>query len=675
MTELLKPYLIWLHLHPHWAGLAAFLISFAESIAVIGLLIPGTVVMTAIGALIGSSVLPFVSITLWSIGGAIAGDVLSFWLGYHYHQDVRKLWLFKRYPKLLKKGELFFQQHGGKGVLLGRFIGPMRPIIPLIAGMMSMRPGRFILFDAISGLLWAPVYMLPGILIGAASQELPPEMATKLLIFIVILLLILWCVSWLLKLIYQSLNTSAHRLLAHWWNWVKRHPRLHKIDQFLQDPRYPENHGQFGLSLVFLLLIILFAVLTWSVVSHGWLTAWNVPIYHLMRSVRSTLFDQIMVLITFLGEARVIMFMWLAVLGWLAVCRHWRAAIHWFLVGILCGVLVEGIKHVIHSPRPSGLLQSPEGWSFPSGHSTDSTIFFGFLAILLSYGRARVWRVLAAIIATVLTITIVISRLYLGAHWLTDVCGGILIGLATLCVLTISYRRKVKAPLAPLGILLVAVFSLFIAWSAYFQTHYLKALHDYTPYWPKYTINAQQWWKQANKQIPQYRYNRFGKPIQVINLQWASTLGDVEQHLRAQGWHKESRHSLVILLSGLLSKDKTKQVPVLTQLYEDRRPILIMTKYLDKQNTLLVLRLWDAHLKTDTGLPLWLGTIGYHHWWQNTFFKRKHPAAQLAENASLIPATQLFIQDLNSFTWKQVQYKQIPNNLKNWDGYVLFIKP
>ncbi len=677
-SELLKPYLAWLHLHPHWAGFAAFLIAFFESLAVVGLLVPGTVVMTAIGVLIGTAVLPFIDITLWSIVGAIAGDVLSFWLGYRYHQQVRERWPFRHYPKLLEKGELFFRQHGGKGVFLGRFIGPMRPIVPLIAGMLSMRPARFILVDCISGILWAPAYMLPGILIGAASQELPPEMATRLLFFSVVALLIFWCVSWLLKQIYFSIMSKVHRLLAFWWSWVRQHPRLYRLDHFLQDPRYPENHAQFGLSLLLLLLVGLFLCLAHSVIQHGPLTEWNAPVYHLMRGLRATILDQIMVLITFVGEAPVLLFMWLAITLWLLLKRYWRAAIHWFLAGFLWVVAVEGVKHFVHFPRPTGLFRSPKGWSFPSGHAAGSCLFFGYLAVLLSYNRARIGRWVALLTVSVLVIAIIFSRLYLGAHWLTDVIGGTLLGLIITCGLTISYRRRATIALAPTGVIFVAIFSLALAWGGYFQKNYIEALHDYTPYWPKYTINMQQWWNHAAKQIPLYRYNRFGKPIQVINLQWAGSSNNIEQNLTDRGWHKESRGSLVILLSGLLAKNNGKHLPVLSQLYEDRRPVLVMTKYLDQQNTILILRLWDAHLKTEAGLPLWLGTIGYHHW-SKLYFLRREREQSINEDVDLMPATQLLIKDLAKFTWQQVYYKQIPRAITqadaSWNGYVLFVQP
>ena len=160
----LKPLTDWLQANPGLAGLATFVISLAESLAIIGTLIPGTLVMGAIGALIGAGILPGIEITLWAIAGAVVGDGMSYWLGYHYHGHIREIWPFRSYPSLLKKGENFFLKYGGMSVFMGRFIGPIRPIIPVVAGMMNMSPSRFTLANITSAIAWAPAYMMPGII-------------------------------------------------------------------------------------------------------------------------------------------------------------------------------------------------------------------------------------------------------------------------------------------------------------------------------------------------------------------------------------------------------------------------------------------------------------------------------------------------------------------------------
>ena len=87
--ETYQPILDWIGSHPHWSGFIVFLISLSESLAIVGLVVPGVVLMTAIGGMMGSGILPFWATLTWAILGAIAGDGISYWLGYHYHQHLK----------------------------------------------------------------------------------------------------------------------------------------------------------------------------------------------------------------------------------------------------------------------------------------------------------------------------------------------------------------------------------------------------------------------------------------------------------------------------------------------------------------------------------------------------------------------------------------------------------
>ncbi|MES9896122.1 MAG: VTT domain-containing protein, partial [Candidatus Thiodiazotropha endolucinida] len=92
---------------------------------------------------------------------------------------LRGFWPFNRHPATLQRGITFFQRYGGKSVALGRFFGPVRAIIPLVAGMLGMPPLRFLAANILSALVWAPAYLLPGIVFGA-SLELASEVAFRL---------------------------------------------------------------------------------------------------------------------------------------------------------------------------------------------------------------------------------------------------------------------------------------------------------------------------------------------------------------------------------------------------------------------------------------------------------------------------------------------------------------
>jgi len=665
MLAEIKPFLDWLQLHPHWGGFIAGLIAFSESLVVIGLLIPGSVMMTAIGTLIGADILPFTITILWAIAGAILGDTLSFWLGHHYHERLRDFWPFRTHPKILAKGEQFFLSHGRKGVFIGRFLGPIRPMLPVIAGMLSMPIKRFLLADVISAILWAPVYMLPGILLGAASQELPPDVATKLILFVVAALLTLWCLSWLLKKMYARLLNLLDRQVAWLWKFTANHPRLYILKEYLLDPTDPHNHNQLALALLFITITTLFLLLTFSVIHDGWLTYFNESVYYFMRSIRSTAADKIFINLTLLSPSVLVIF-WLSTFAWLSYQRYWHAALHWLAVGLLAISCTEIIKHLLHTARPIGLIQTPNGFSFPSGHSTLSAAFFGGLAVLLTRMRANYWRWIAYSIASIAAIAIMISRLYLGAHWLTDVVGGAFLGYGCVLLMTLSYRRKATESLPTIGILIIASLSLSIAWTVNTYRNQPLALHDYTPYWTNQIINQKTWWSHKDKAVPLYRINRFGKPIELFNVQWAGNLLDIKKTLTAQGWHVVAKTSLLILLNELAGKENDQQVLIMSQFYEDRKPVLVMTKRLKIANAVMVLRLWDAHLTLQTGQPLWLGTVAYHEEWQARFLK-KHPHNPL----SLPLPVDILSNDVNNMKNEKVNF---PRLKKNRTAPVLFVQ-
>jgi len=158
----------WITSHPTLAGCTIFLSSFAESLAFVGLIMPGAALMLAAGALIATGVLSFWPTMAWAVFGAILADGLSFWLGHRFKGHIRSFSLFARYPIVLTRGEDFFNRHGGKSVFFGRFVGPVRPVIPIVAGMMGMGQARFTLYNILSALGWAPAYLLPGMAFGAS---------------------------------------------------------------------------------------------------------------------------------------------------------------------------------------------------------------------------------------------------------------------------------------------------------------------------------------------------------------------------------------------------------------------------------------------------------------------------------------------------------------------------
>jgi len=148
--------------HQGWAPFIVGLLAFAESLAVVSLLVPSTVLLLGIGALIGASGLEFWPIWLGAAVGAILGDWLSYAIGFRYKHAVFRVWPLSSHQNLSERGGQFFTRWGAWGVFLGRFIGPMRAVVPLVAGIFAMPMLLFQTATIASAFLWAFIMLAPG---------------------------------------------------------------------------------------------------------------------------------------------------------------------------------------------------------------------------------------------------------------------------------------------------------------------------------------------------------------------------------------------------------------------------------------------------------------------------------------------------------------------------------
>jgi undecaprenyl-diphosphatase len=189
MADLAQTLLDFIKLHEGWAVAVMFLTAFGESFAFLSLLFPGTGILIAAGALLRSGGLPFLPIMIGAILGAVFGDSISYWLGRRFGPGIARLWPFSRNPGLLANGIGFFERHGGKSVFIGRFFGPVRAVIPLAAGLMRMQRPRFWVANIGSALVWAPMLLLLGDVVGEAGDRLLGGANAALLVLGVLVLL------------------------------------------------------------------------------------------------------------------------------------------------------------------------------------------------------------------------------------------------------------------------------------------------------------------------------------------------------------------------------------------------------------------------------------------------------------------------------------------------------
>ena len=162
---------LWLQQNPEWIMLGLCSAAFIESFAIVGIIIPGVVLLAAISGLAASTNLSIFQVVLLVYLSSCFADISSFLLGKYLSGKIDGVWPFKKNPSWLEKGRRFFKSYGIPGVFLGRFIGPVRPLIPITAGSLGMNVRTFILVDLVSGLLWAPLYSMPGYFAGKTAFE------------------------------------------------------------------------------------------------------------------------------------------------------------------------------------------------------------------------------------------------------------------------------------------------------------------------------------------------------------------------------------------------------------------------------------------------------------------------------------------------------------------------
>jgi membrane protein DedA with SNARE-associated domain len=148
--------------HRVWAAPVVFVLAFGESIALVSLILPFWGMLVTLGAVLGLAGHEFVVVWLAASAGAALGDWVSYWLGYHFHDPIARTWPLSRHPDLLPRGHAFFEKYGAWAIVLGRFSGPFRASVPIVAGAAQMDRFKFQVANWSSALLWAFVLLAFG---------------------------------------------------------------------------------------------------------------------------------------------------------------------------------------------------------------------------------------------------------------------------------------------------------------------------------------------------------------------------------------------------------------------------------------------------------------------------------------------------------------------------------
>jgi membrane protein DedA with SNARE-associated domain len=598
--------LAWIAAHPVLAGAVIFAIAFCDAVIVLGAIVPALPLMIAVGVLIGLDQVSGPYAVACAALGALAGDGLSYWVGRRWGERMRGVWPFSRYPQLLDRGELMFRRNAFKSILVARYVGAIRPFVPAIAGMAKMPLSRYLRASLIACVSWAILFLLPGWVLGQAYDAVA-AVAGRLFLVVALLGALLGLV-W--ASVLYSYRWSAARMdtwLANLIDWSQRHPHLGRYSIPLFDPQRRESVPLAMLALMLLLLGWGWFVLLMVVIAHGEPLAIDLAVHDLMLALRNPLADYPLAALASLGDWQVLLPAIAVGMAYLIWRQRWMAATHWLAALAFGFALTELLGTTVDVVRPPS---ASSGFGFPSVAVTMATITFGFFAVLIGRelpGRTRVWPYLVS--GVVVTI-IGFSRIYLGAHWLSDVIGGMLFGIFWLLLLGVAYRRRFNRSfwVKPVAWLFYGTFVLAALWYGPRNLPQKVAKFEPTPA-VLVQIDPQQWWETQWMMLPSRR-NEFDDDLRwPLDLQVAGALAPLQQRLEQGGWRVQSQAGWEQALMMLDLKAGAEEVPVLPATLDTHVESLLMLRQGQRPDELYALRLWPAPAKlSQTNTPLWLGT-------------------------------------------------------------------
>ena len=585
----------WLNAHPGWGVAIVFLIAFFESLALVGLLLPGIMILFGVGTLIGLGLLELIPIWIAASCGALLGDSASYLLGHRFRGHLLDFWPFSRYPVLMERGALFFNAHGAKSVVAGRFIGPLRPIIPAVAGMMGMKPTRFLAVDILACISWAPSFLLPGMLFGA-SLEVASEYTGRLTVILVILVAVLWLTWWLMRLVYEPLASRSARWLRHAIRWGRRHPVLGRVAGPLLDPSRPDV---LAVSMLGILLVVLF----WGLLMLLFLSpfsaqpqAMDQAVQNLALSLRNHLTDPVMVAIAQLSRWPVSVFSAVALLLWLYGARRYSAAVHWF-IAIVGGALIHLLLSWSLRNTPQVIELTDQAIKGPSAAMNLITVVLTFFAVMEAGELRRRYRQWPYIAAALILILLTLSRIYLGMEWFSGALIGIGFGLAWTTVVGIAYRQRAKRRFSGgiASLIFYGAFLVLFAWQV--QEHSSADLGLLQTAIPEREIEEEYWWNSEYRNLPTERTRLASVASRQFNAQIGVNPDEIARLLEQAGWERVPESDWRWILQALNPEPDQASLPLLGRAYQGRSEELLMRKNLDAKGSMLTVRMWDSGVR------------------------------------------------------------------------------
>lgn len=447
-------------------------LAYLETGAFVGLIAPGETAILVGGVVAGQGQIDVVVLIalVWSC--AVAGDVTSYFLGRRLGRSV----MLKYGPRLkiteqrLVQVEGFFERRGGVTLLVGRFIGVVRALLPFIAGTSRMPLSKFLPYDVLGAGLWSSTFVLLGYLFWRSIDTVTTYIGRGLFLFGAIVAVVVGALyvrrlmnhpderdrarDWLETQAAKPGLRPLARVARPAWRRAGR-PLAHhaaRPARFVYERLTP---GGLGLELTTLLAVAAvggFAVfaLSNSIDDHRRLLPGDGRAFSVGRALYEERVERIVKVLTDIGSLPVTGAVTAGTATWAFARRRWLEG-SVLVVGLaVTFVLVHLVKDAEGRPRPPRALVETATASFPSGHAAYAVAFVACAVVLLRSGHSVAARTAAVALAIALAAFVGLSRIYLRAHYLSDVLGGLALGAVVFSVcgilaLVVSFVRHNEA--------------------------------------------------------------------------------------------------------------------------------------------------------------------------------------------------------------------------------------
>ncbi|MDB5377523.1 MAG: Phosphoesterase, PA-phosphatase related protein, partial [Rubritepida sp.] len=586
--------------HPSWAATLVFVAAAAESLAIIGAIVPGTAIIIAFGALVALRHLNLWVILIATAAGAILGDGLSYRIGHHYRARLCGIWPFSRRPDLLERGEAYFLRRGAISILIARFVPVSRSTIPIAAGMLGMGATRFYAANIASALVWAPAHVLPGVLAGtvlAGAGAISMRLGVAVTVLLVLLLATLWALR-LGGLIGYRWFGRGQVTLARWA--APRQDFAGRLGRFATAPEHAERRSSALLIALAAGCLLAFLGLLESVVGREAIVRIDGAVLALIGSLHNQWTDPVMLAATRLGDTPMNLMVSGAMVGWLLLRRQFRLAAGVLIAIAATAALMTAIKLGVQAVRPPLVTSIAPGFSFPSGHSTMAVVTLGLLGWLVAGGQSGPRRRLALAPILLLIVLIPFSRVYLAAHWPSDIMGGMLLGAAVVASFAVVFRDLRHEAVAPLAFAALVGLVLLVFGGARIGTHIGPDLAILRSNELRPGLLAEPWLAGGWRSLPTHRSDLGGEDEEPIILQWQGSPDSLAMALEGDGWRRLPGWSAAALGRILVPGTPAMELPALPVMDRGRTPALTLARPTGAADQRLVLRAWITQWQDPT---------------------------------------------------------------------------